>query len=115
MVKDKKPTNIFHVSHEETTRIEREIRSNLRYVWQKTTSYILSYNPTVLEIEQELWKSFLLTMHDAKVSQREVKSLLLDAFNYVLEFLLKTKKITSLDVEEIFIDKAIEKFRENLF
>lgn len=115
MTENKKSNNIHYVSLEETARIESEIRSNLRYVWQKTTSYILSYNPTVLEIEQELWKSFLLTMQDAKVSQRKIKSLLLEAFRNILEFLLKTRKITSQEVEEVFIEKAIENFRGHFF
>lgn len=115
MVEDKKSTNIHSLSFEETARIESEIRSNLRYVWQKTTSYILTYNPTVLEIEQELWKSFLLTIPDSKTSNRKIRSLLLDAFSFVLEFLLKTKKITSQDVEEAFIEKATENFRGYFF
>ena len=115
MVEDKKSTNTHYVSLEEISRIESEIRSNLRYVWQKTVSYILSYNPTVLEIEQELYQSFLLIIQDAKVPKRKIKTLLLDAFSYVLEFLLKTKKITSQDVEEVFIEKSIENFRGHFF
>lgn len=115
MVEDTKSVNIHHISLEETARIENEIRSNLRYVWQKTVSFILYYNPTILEIEQELYQSFLSIIQDAKVPKRKIKYLLLDAFSYVLEFLLKVKKITSQEVEETFIEKAIENFRGHFF
>jgi len=115
MVEDEKTSNIHHLSFEEYSRVESEIRSNLRYVWQKTASYILYYNPTVLEIEQELWKSFQTFVQGSKRKQEKIKRLLLDAFSYGLEYIMKTKEITSQEIEEFFIEKAIENFRGFLF
>lgn len=111
MGKDKKSRNIHNISVEENNRIESEIRSNLRYVWQKTTAYILYYNPTIGEIEQELWKSFLTFIENSRIRKDKIKQLLLDAFAYILQDLKKSKNINSEEVEEAFINKAVENLR----
>ncbi len=39
--------------------LENELRSRLRYAWQKTVTYIISYNPQIPEAIEELQSSFL--------------------------------------------------------
>ena len=114
---DKEITNkkLRTISIEEKMRLENEIRSNLRYSWQKTTSYIVYYNPPISEIEEQLKENFLQFIPLSFPKRKKIEEILTDSFVGILEKLLNNKEINSVEIEEQFIEITISKFKGILF
>ena len=104
-------TRDFQVINEELNRRENEIRSNLRYAWQKTASFIVNYNPPIFEIEEKLVESFLTFIPLTFPKRKKVEVIIKDSFAIMLESLLKTNNITSDGIENKFIEISIENLR----
>jgi len=98
--------NLFF-SREEQERIENEVRSNLRYSWQKTAAFIVYYNPPIYEIEEKLSESFLSFIPLSFPNRAKVEEIIKESFISILEFLLQSNNITSNGIENKFIETAI--------
>lgn len=108
---DSKFTRDFQIAKEELERRENELRSNLRYAWQKTASFIVNYNPPIYEIEEKLVESFLIFIPLTFSKRKRIERLIKDSFAIMLESLLKTNNITSEGIENRFIEISIENLR----
>ncbi|MFW9924790.1 MAG: hypothetical protein ACFFDW_16030 [Candidatus Thorarchaeota archaeon] len=100
---------------EEKEKIENKVRSNLRYAWQKTIAFILYYNPTVKDIEQNLSENFLIFIPLDNPLRNKIEKVILEAFNKKIDLLLKAKDITNYQIEDEFIAISVEKLRGILF
>jgi hypothetical protein len=100
---------------EKNINLENELRSRLRYSWQKTVTYILSYNPQISEATEELQSSFLTFISKNYPKKQRMRNILAIVFKETLNQLHKGFQIDDLDLENIFIEKAVEKLKPIIF
>ena len=95
--------------------LENELRSRLRYSWQKTVTYIISYNPQIPEAIEELQSSFLTFISKNYPKKQRMRNILSLVFKEIIDKLHKGFQIDDLDLENTFIDKAVEKLKPIIF
>ena len=95
----KKPfnNNIVKLNQEEIERIENEMRSNLRYSWQKAISFAISYKATIEEVMEKLEESFLMFIPINHRYRETYKEIILKSFtNISHQILLFTQCISPM-------------------
>ena len=112
MANDFLEEKISGISLEEKERVENEIRSNLRYVWQKLTTYIIYYKPSVLEIIQQLEESFLHFIPKDYFLKEAFKKVINSSFSQILPDLKKARNLFDIDLENKFIDITISNLKK---
>ena len=99
--------NIVKLNQEEIERIENEMRSNLRYSWQKAISFAISYKATIEEVMEKLEESFLMFIPINHKHRKIYKEIILKSFNKVLGKLYATEDISDINIEDNFINIAV--------
>jgi len=97
------------------TDLENELRSRLRYAWQKTVTYIISYSPQIPEAIEELQSSFLFFISKNYPKKQRMRNILAIVFKEIIDTLHKGFQIDDLDLENAFIEKAVEKLKPIVF
>jgi len=95
--------------------IENEIRSNLRYAWQRAYVFVITLDPSLAEIEHELSKTFMTSIPDCYGEKNKIQASISSAFYQTLKIMLKRDDWDDYHLEEFFIDNALKKIREILF
>ena len=95
--------------------LENELRSRLRYSWQKTVTYIISYNPQIPEAIEELQSSFLSFISKNYPKKQRMRNILAIVFKETVDKLHKGFQIDDLDLENAFIEKAVDKLKPIIF
>lgn len=101
-------------SNEDEEFKENEIRSNLRYCWQRAMAYALEYKPTIQEVKEELEGSFLAFIPINNSNRREYQLIISQVFNKILGKLFTSKDVTNIDFENEFIELAIRQIKNLL-
>ncbi|MHA1220473.1 MAG: hypothetical protein ACTSQB_01935 [Candidatus Heimdallarchaeota archaeon] len=114
MTKDILKNKIVEIPIEETERIDNEIRSNLRYSWQKTIAFAISYKPTIQEVIDELEESFLAFIPKNHRKYDVYRKIVNDSFRKILGKLFSSNDIACLQLENEFIEIAMEDIRVNI-
>ncbi|NHJ85817.1 MAG: hypothetical protein FK734_10165 [Asgard group archaeon] len=89
--------------------LENEIRSNLRYVWQKSIEFAITCMPTLAEIKLQLEESFLAFIPKTHPNRDQFKRAISSSFDKVFN---KTKKNYSINdefLEEVFVEFCANK------
>ncbi|NHJ33572.1 MAG: hypothetical protein FK732_11995 [Asgard group archaeon] len=107
--------NICELSVEERKRIENEFKSNLRYSWQKSIAFALSYKPTIEEVMEELLKTFQKFIPENHPLKGFIGCVITASFREILGKLFTTDDITDIEIENDFISIVTNKLREVLF
>jgi len=100
---------------QKNTDLENELRSRLRYPWQKTVTYIISYNPQIPEAIEELQSSFISFISKNYPKKQRMRNILAIVFKDTIDKLHKGFQIDDLDLENSFIEKAVEKLKPIVF
>lgn len=95
--------------------LENELRSRLRYSWQKTVTYIISYNPQIPEAIEELQSCFLSFISKNYPKKQRMRNILSLVFKEIIDKLHKGFQIDDIDLENAFIEKAVEKLKPIIF
>jgi hypothetical protein len=90
---------------------ENEIRSNLRYCWQRAMAYATEYKPTIQEVKEELEESFLAFIPINNTNRQEFQLIINQVFNKILGKLFSSKDVTNIDFENEFIEMAISQIK----
>jgi hypothetical protein len=103
------------VSEDEQKRLEDEIRSNIRYIWQKTMAYIIYHNPRIIEIEYELVQNFLKFIPKNYSKKSALKEAIIRAFKIMYPMLLKERDYNNTDLENAFVEIALNQLTRIIF
>ena len=90
--------NICELSLEERKRIENEFKSNLRYSWQKSIAYALSYKPTIEKVMEELLETFQKFIPENHPLKGFISCVITTSFKEVLGKLFTTNDITDIEI-----------------
>ncbi len=99
--------NIVKLTLEEIERLENEMRSNLRYSWQKAITFAISYKATIEEVMEKLEESFLMFIPINHKHRHLYKEIVMKSFNKVLGKLYTTKDISDSHIENDFINLVV--------
>ena len=99
--------SIVRLNQEEIVRLENELRSNLRYSWQKAISFAISYKATIEEVMEKLEESFLMFIPIDHKHREIYKEIILKSFNKILGKLYSTENISDINIENDFINIAV--------
>ncbi len=98
---------IVKLTREEIERIENEMRTNLRYSWQKAIAFAISYKATIEEVMEKLEESFLMFIPINNKYRHLYKEIVMKSFNKVLGKLYTTVDISDIHTENDFINLAV--------
>ncbi|NHJ47956.1 MAG: hypothetical protein FK733_09225 [Asgard group archaeon] len=87
---------------------ENEIRSNLRYCWQRAIAFATVQKATIQEVKDELEESFLAFIPINNTNRNEFRLIISQAFNKLLGRLFSSHDIANVDYENEFIELAIK-------
>lgn len=102
-------------SSEEKGLEENEIRSNLRYCWQRAMVFATEYKPTIQEVKEELEGSFLAFIPINNSNRQEFQLIINQVFNKILGKLFSSNNITNIEFENEFIELAISQIKKLLY
>jgi hypothetical protein len=102
------------ITKSEIEKRENEIRSNLRYCWQRAMAFAITKKPTIQEVKEELEESFLAFIPLNNNNRQEFRIIINQAFTQLLGRLFSSDDITNLDYENEFINSAINGIRKLL-
>jgi len=94
--------------------LENDVRSNLRYCWQRAMTFAVFYKPTIQEVKDELLQGFMSYIPKGHPAREQFQNALSSTFFEMLGELFSTKDLRNEQLENKFIDKAIRKIRKLL-
>ncbi len=114
MTKEILNNRIIDLPKEESEKIENNIRSNLRYSWQRVIAFAISYKPTIQEVIDELEQTFLSFIPMNNRRRDDYQSIINQSFKKILGKLFSTEDISNLEIENEFIEIAMNDIRKIL-
>ncbi|MHA1630081.1 MAG: hypothetical protein ACTSXO_10350 [Candidatus Heimdallarchaeota archaeon] len=94
--------------------LENDVRSNLRYCWQRAMVFAIQYKPTIQEVLDELVKGFLVFIPKYHPKREAFRQALVEVFHEMLGKFFSTEDISGEMLENHFIEKAIDKIKQLL-
>ncbi|HUT81289.1 MAG TPA: hypothetical protein VMZ29_08810 [Candidatus Bathyarchaeia archaeon] len=107
MTKEILNNRIIDLPKEEAEKIENNIRSNLRYSWQRVIAFAISYKPTIQEVIDELEQSFLSFIPINNKRREDYRTIINQSFKKILGKLFSSEDISNSEIENEFIDLAM--------
>jgi hypothetical protein len=102
------------LTNNDKEKLENEIRSNLRYCWQRAIAFATVQKATIQEVKDELEESFMAFVPINNTNRSEFQLIIRQAFNKLIGRLFSSHDITIVDFENEFIELAIKQIKNLL-
>ncbi|MBN1328614.1 MAG: hypothetical protein JXA54_03990 [Candidatus Heimdallarchaeota archaeon] len=112
MTKEILNNRIIDLPKEEAEKLENNVRSNLRYSWQRVIAFAISYKPTIQEVIDELEQTFLSFIPVNNIRREDYRTIINHSFKKILGKLFSSEDISNTDIENEFIEIAMIDIRK---